>query len=75
MMPKPWNAIDEIVRQRTFLGFVAEKIVNHPTHLRLDVDDKNFFVIADEQRAAAVGGENAANLHRHNFVLHAENLR
>jgi hypothetical protein len=40
----------------------------------LDLDDKDFFVIANEDRAATVRGEDAANVHRDNVVLHAESL-
>ena len=68
------DAVDEVVREWTFFWFVAEKHSDDRAHLRFDVDDENFFVIADEQRATAVGGENTADLHRHHIVLHDANL-
>ena len=65
--------IRSCVSGRSF-GCLAQKHADDRAHLRLDIDDENLFVIADKQRAAAVGGKNAADLNRHNFVLHASNL-
>ena len=51
------NAVDEVVGERTFLGRLAQKHADDRAHLRLDIDDKNLLIVADEQRAAAVGGK------------------
>jgi len=69
------NPVDEIVCEWAFLRRVAQKHADDRAHLRFNVDDENLVVVADEQRAAAVGRQDAANLNRHDFVLHAENLR
>src|ERR1700722_596962 len=68
------NAVDEVMRERAFLWRVTQKIADDLSHLRLDIDDKNFFVIANEQRATAVGGKNSADLNGHDIVLHGLNL-
>jgi hypothetical protein len=36
----------------------------------LDLDDEDFFIVADENRAPAVGGEDSANFNGDNVVLH-----
>src|SRR5205823_644215 len=43
-------------------------------HVRLDVDDENLVVVADEQGATAVGGQDPANLDRHHIVLHINSV-
>ena len=68
------NPVDEVVGERAFLGRLAQEHADDRAHLRLDVDDENLLVIADEQRAAAVGGQDSANLNGHHFVLHTLSL-
>jgi hypothetical protein len=61
----------EVVGERTFFGCLPQEHADNGTHLRFHVDDKDFLVVADEKRAAAVRGKNSTNLHWHDFVLHA----
>src|SRR5687768_11289256 len=68
------NALDQVVRERAFLGLVPQEHADHCPHLRLDVDDEHLFVIANKQCAAAVGGKDAANLHGQHIVLHVVSL-
>ena len=68
------NPVDEVVRERAFLRRLTQEHADDRAHLRLDVDDENLLVIADKQRATAVGGKDSANLHRHHIVLHVPNL-
>src|ERR1017187_2776954 len=68
------NPVDEVVGEGTLLGRLAQKHADNGAHLRLDVDDENFFIVAHKQRATAVGGKYAPDLHRHNIMLHATNL-
>src|SRR5687768_6760930 len=40
----------------------------------LHLDDKDFLLIADKNRAAAVGGHDASNFNRQYVTLHASNV-
>ena len=40
----------------------------------LDLNDEDFLIISDENGASAVGGQDSANLNRHNVVLHTDSL-
>jgi hypothetical protein len=68
------NTLNEIVRQRPFFGRIAQKHSDDRAHVRLDVDDKHFVIIANEQSTPAIGGKNPANLHGHDIVLHIHSL-
>ena len=63
------HPIDEVVGEWTFLGFLTEEHLNDRADLWFDVDDKNLFVVANKQRATAVGGKNPPNLDWHDFIL------
>jgi len=65
------DARHEIVGQGPFLWGVAQEQTDDLSHLRLDLDDEDLLVVAHEDGAPAVGGQNAANLDWHHFILHA----
>jgi hypothetical protein len=64
------DALDEIVRERTFFRGIAEEHADDRDHLGFDIDDENFFIIAHKQRAPTVGGKNTPDLNRHDVILH-----
>lgn len=68
------NAVDQIVGEGPFLRRLPQEHPDDGAHLGFDVDDKDFLVIADKQRATAGGGKYSANLHGNHVVLHATNL-
>ena len=60
----------EIVGQGAFLGGVAHEHADDHAHVVLDLDNEDFLVIADEDRATTVRRQNAANLDRYDVALH-----
>jgi len=64
------DALDEIVRKRPFFGSVAQEHSDDRAHVRFDVDDEDFIIIANEQSTPAIGGKNPPNLNGHDIVLH-----
>lgn len=72
---KPFeNALNEIVRERSFLGGVAQEHSDDRAHVRLDVNDEDFIIVANEQSTPAIGGKNPPNLHGHDVVLHINSV-
>src|SRR5262249_48162737 len=55
-------------------GRISQKHADDGAHVRFHVDDENFLVISNEQRATAVGGKNPAYLNRHHVILHTHIL-
>ena len=64
------DALNEIVSQRPLFGSVAQEHSDDRAHVRFDVDDKHFVIIANEQSTPAIGGKNPPNLNGHDIVLH-----
>src|SRR5436190_8274059 len=58
------------MRQRPFLRRVAQEHADDCPHVVLYLDDEDLLVVADEDGATAVGGEDSANLNGHHVVLH-----
>ena len=52
----------EIVGQRAFLGRIAQEHADDRPHVVLDLDDEDLLVVADEDGAPAIGGQDAPNL-------------
>src|SRR5438132_1691830 len=65
---------NEVVGQRPFLGGIAEKHADDRPHIMLDLDNEDFFLVADEDGTSAVGGENTPNLNTHYIILHKHSL-
>ena len=68
------DALHEVVGERALLGSLAQEHPDDGAHVRLDVDDEDLLVIAHEEGAPAVGGQDAPNLHRNHIVLHVRSL-
>src|SRR5580700_122770 len=60
--------------QRAFFRGLPQEHPDDRAHLRLYSDDEDLLVVANKQRASAVGRKNSADLYGHNVVLHASNL-
>src|ERR1035437_10101626 len=60
--------------QGALLGRFAEEHADDRPHVRLHVDDEHLFVIAHEERASTVGGQDTADLDRNHIVLHSHSL-
>ena len=68
------NTGDQIVSQGPLLGRLAQEHADDLTHVVLDLNDEDFLVVADKNRAAAIGGQNSADIDRHGIFLHTLSL-
>ena len=68
------NGRHEIMGEWAFLGRVAQEHADDGSHVVLDLDHEDLLVVADEDSAPAVGGQDTPNLNGHYFVLHVETL-
>src|SRR6185436_1647643 len=56
------DIVQKVVGQRSFLGSFPQEHADDGAHVVFDLNDEDFFVVTDEDGAAAVCGEYSANL-------------
>src|SRR4051812_23848607 len=66
---------NQIVSQWSFFWSVAKKHADDLPHIRFDLNNENFFIVPNENRATAVHGQNPTNFHRQDITLHVHSLR